>query len=139
MKTKAKTKRRWIPATGYALACGFINNLVVAPFTEQNLVEWGPMITALGILLGISGARDYLTKDKVGDIPEAVSDKGWKRKWIPVIGWAVFGGFFINCALAPYVRLTPNDWTQLIAALTVLLGISGARDATLIPQKQDNA
>ncbi|MBO7097341.1 MAG: hypothetical protein J6W11_01725 [Alphaproteobacteria bacterium] len=134
----AKTNRRWIPAIGYTLAIGFINNLLVAPFTNQDLVEWGPMLTALGILLGISGARDYLTKNKSGDIPKAVSDKGWKRKWIPVIGWALFGGFFINCALAPYIKVTCNDWSQLIALLTVLLGISGARDVSLIPQKTED-
>ena len=137
MKKKTKktirAKRWWIPAIGFALALGFVNNLMIAPFTGQELVEWGPMLTALGILLGISGARDVLTKNKTGNIPGNVSDKGWKRMWIPCIGWALFGGFFVNCVLAPYFKLTPNDWTQLVSALTVMLGISGARDVTLIP------
>lgn len=132
-KKEIQAKRWWIPAIGYALALGFVNNLIVAPFTGQELVEWGPLLTALGILLGISGARDYFTKNKTGIIPENVSDKGWKRLWIPCVGWAVFGGFFVNCALAPYIHLQPNDWTQLVSALTVLLGISGARDVTLMP------
>ena len=132
-KKQIQVKRWWIPAIGYALALGFVNNLIVAPFTGQTLVEWGPMLTALGILLGISGARDYFTKNKTGIIPENVSDKGWKRVWIPCVGWALFGGFFVNCALAPYFNLTPNDWTQLVSALTVMLGISGARDVGLMP------
>ena len=134
---KSNKKRWWIAAIGYALAGGFINNLIVAPFTHQTLVEWGPMLTALGILLGISGARDYLTKKKTGEIPDNVSDKGWKRNWIPMAGWALFGGFFVNCVLAPYINLTPNDWTQMIAMLTVMLGISGARDVGLMPNMQE--
>jgi peptidoglycan/LPS O-acetylase OafA/YrhL len=137
-KKSISAKRWWIPAVGYALAIGFINNLMIAPFTGQELVEWGPMLTALGILLGISGARDYMTKNKVRVIPENVSDKGWKRLWIPCVGWALFGGFFINCALAPYINLHPNDWTQLVSTLTVLLGISGARDVGLMPNKEEN-
>ncbi len=127
-------KRWWISAIGYALAGGFINNLVIAPFTGQSLVDWGPMLTALGVLLGISGARDYLTRNKGESIPENVSDKGWKRMWIPIVGWALFCGFFVNCVLAPYINLRPNDWTQLTATLTVMLGISGARDVGLLPQ-----
>ena len=130
-----KSQRRWIPAIGYALAIGFVNNLIVAPFTGQSLVDWNPLITALGILLAISGARDYLTKNKVGEIPKIVSDKGWKRKWIPLTGLAIFGGFVVNCVLAPYINLTPNDWPQLNSALTVMLGISGARDIGLMPQQ----
>lgn len=133
-KKEIQAKRWWIPAIGYALALGFANNLIVAPFTGQELVEWGPLLTALGILLGISGARDYFTKNKTGIIPENVSDKGWKRIWIPCVGWAIFGGFFVNCALAPYLHITPNDWTQLVSALTVMLGISGTRDVTLMPK-----
>ena len=111
---KFLAKRWWISAIGYALAGGFINNLVIAPFTGQPLVEWAHMLTALGILLGISGARDYLTRNKAG--------------------WALFGGFFINCVLGPYLKIQPNDWAQLIATLTVMLGISGARDVGLMPK-----
>ena len=54
--------------------------------------------------------------------------------WIPIVGWALFGGFFINCVLAPHINLRPNDWTQLTAILTVMLGVSGARDLGLLPQ-----
>ncbi len=131
---KLEIKRLWISAIGYALAGGFINNLIIAPFTGQTLVDWGHLLTALGVLLGISGARDYLTRNKGNDLPENVSDKGWKRMWIPITGWALFGGFFINCVLAPYLSVVPNDWAQLTATLTVMLGISGARDVGLLPK-----
>ncbi len=131
---KLAIKRLWISAIGYALAGGFINNLIIAPFTGQTLVDWGHLLTALGVLLGISGARDYLTRNKGDDMPENVSDKGWKRMWIPITGWALFGGFFINCVLAPYLSVVPNDWAQLTATLTVMLGISGARDVGLLPK-----
>jgi len=131
---KLAIKRLWISAIGYALAGGFINNLIIAPFTGQMLVDWGHLLTALGVLLGISGARDYLTRNKGDDMPENVSDKGWKRMWIPITGWALFGGFFINCVLAPYLSVVPNDWAQLTATLTVMLGISGARDVGLLPK-----
>ena len=131
---KLAIKRLWISAIGYALAGGFINNLIIAPFTGQTLVDWGHLLTALGVLLGISGARDYLTRNKGNDLPENVSDKGWKRMWIPITGWALFGGFFINCVLAPYLSVVPNDWAQLTATLTVMLGISGARDVGLLPK-----
>jgi len=92
------------------------------------------MLTALGILLGISGARDYLTRNKAETLPESISDKGWKRMWVPLTGWALFAGFFINCVLGPYLKIHPNDWAQLIATLTVMLGISGARDVGLMPK-----
>lgn len=130
---KIFANRWWIPAIGYALAGGFINNLVIAPFTGQSLVDWGPMLTALGVLLGISGARDYLTRNKNKELPENKSYRGWKRMWIPIVGWALFLGFFINCVLAPYLPININDWTQLTATLTVMLGISGARDVGLMP------
>lgn len=131
---KIAFKRWWIPAIGYALAGGFINNLVIAPFTKQPLVAWAHMLTALGILLGVSGARDYFTRNKGEILPENVSDKGWKRMWIPITGWALFGGFFINCVLGPYLNIQPDNWAQLISTLTVMLGISGARDVGLLPQ-----
>jgi len=134
MKLDHLAKRWWIPAIGYALGGGFINNLMLAPLTGQPLVDWPSLLTALGIMLAISGARDYLTRNKGDGLPENVSDKGWKRMWIPITGWALFFGFFINCVLAPHIKIQPNDWTQLIATLTVMLGISGAREVGMLPQ-----
>ena len=134
MKKKWHFKRWWIPVTGYILAGGFINNLLIAPFTDIDLVDWGGLLTSLGILLGISGIRDYFTKDSLSKLPENVSDKKWKRYWIPIVGWVICAGFFINCILAPYLDIKVNDWTQLVTALSVILGISGARDIGLAPK-----
>ena len=128
MKKKIKFKRLWISVIGWILVGGFVNNLFVAPFTEISLVEWNGLITSLGILLGISGTRDYFLKNSLDKLPENRSGKGWQRMWIPCVGWALAGGFFINCIIAPYLDLRVNDWSQLITALTVILGISGARD-----------
>ncbi len=128
---KKKFKRLWISAIGWTLVIGFVNNLIIRPFANIELVEWNGLITALAVLIGISGARDYFLKNALDKIPENRSGKGWQRLWIPMVGWALWGGFFINCALAPYIDLQVSDWTQLISALTVMLGISGARDIGL--------
>ncbi len=127
--------RAWIPAIGYALAIGFINNLLIAPFVDIQQVDWAQLATALGILLSISGARDYLTKNSLDAIPENISSKGWKRYWIPIIGWVLFFGYFLNCAIAPYFKLQINDWVQLSTTLTVMLGISGFREVVLLPKR----
>ena len=128
---KIKFKRLWISAIGWALVIGFVNNLIIRPFFDIGLVEWNGLITALAVLIGISGTRDYFLKNSLDKLPENRSGKGWQRLWIPAVGWAMFGGFFINCAIAPYIDLQVGDWTQLISALTVMLGISGARDIGL--------
>ena len=140
MEKKKSLKRLWIPTIGWILVGGFVNNLFVAPFTEISLVDWSGLITSLGVLLSISGTRDYFLKESLDKNPENVSGKGWQRLWIPCVGWALAGGFFINCILAPYINLQINDWTQLIAALTVMLGIIGARDITLrkVPTKKNS-
>ena len=137
---KIKFKRLWISAIGWTLVIGFVNNLIIRPFTDIALVDWNGLITSLAILIGISGTRDYFLKRSLDKIPENLSGKGWQRMWIPMVGWAMFGGFFINCAIAPYIDLQVGDWTQLISALTVMLGISGARDIGLRRiGKNDNA
>lgn len=136
MKKKITYKRLWISVIGWILVGGFINNLYVHPFTDIELVEWNGLITSLAILLGISGTRDYFLKNSLNKLPENVSGKGWQRLWIPCVGWTLAGGYFINCILAPYIHLNVNDWTQLITALTVMLGISGARDIGLRRQQK---
>lgn len=90
---KIKFKRLWISVIGWILVGGFVNNLFVAPFTEISLVEWNGLITSLGILLGISGTRDYFLKNSLDKLPENRSGKGWQRMWIPCVGWALAGGF----------------------------------------------
>lgn len=141
MKKKIKFKRLWISVIGWILVGGFINNLYVHPFVDIELVEWNGLITSLGILLGISGTRDYFLKHSLDKLPENASGKGWQRMWIPSVGWTLAGGYFINCIIAPYIDLQVNDWSQLITALTVILGISGARDIGLrrLPKNQETA
>ncbi len=129
--------RGWVVSIGYVIAIGFINNLLIAPFFNITLIDWGQMATALGVLLGISGTRDYLTRNKGDAMPSCVSGKGWKRMWIPIVGWTLFFGYFINCVIAPYFSLQINDWLQLNTVLTVMLGISGAREVVLLPDKED--
>jgi len=127
-------KRWWIPAIGYTLAGGFINNLLVAPFVDINLIDYTGLTTALAILIGISGIRDYFTKDSLKKLPENSGGRGWKRYWIPITGCTLCGGFFINCILAPYFDFRVTDWAELNSILTVILGISGARDIGLAPK-----
>lgn len=135
---KLKYKRLWISVIGWILVGGFINNLYVHPFADIMLVDWNGLITSLGILLGISGTRDYFLKKSLDKLPENASGKGWQRMWIPCVGWTLAGGYFINCIIAPYIDLQVNDWSQLITALTVILGISGARDIGLRKKNKKN-
>ena len=128
---KFKFKRIWISVIGWTLVIGLVNNLLVHPFADINLVDWAGLISSLSILLGISGTRDYFLRNSVNSYPENVSGKGWQRWWIPAVGWALVGGYFVNCVIAPYVDIKVNDWVQLTTILTVILGISGARDISL--------
>lgn len=134
---KIKFKRLWISVIGWILVGGFMNNLYVAPFTNINLVDWNGLITSLGILIGISGTRDYFLRKSLKAFPENVSGKGFQRLWIPCVGWTLAGGYFVNCILAPYIDLNVSDWSQLITALTVMLGISGVRDVGLLKSPKE--
>lgn len=51
-------KRSWIPLIGWILCYGFLNNCVIAPYFDVELVDWEQLLTSLGIMLGISGVRD---------------------------------------------------------------------------------
>lgn len=35
-----------------------LNNCVIAPYFDVELVDWEQLLTSLGIMLGISGVRD---------------------------------------------------------------------------------
>lgn len=50
-------KRSWIPLIGWILCYGFLNNCVIAPYFDVELVDWEQLLTSLGIMLGISGVR----------------------------------------------------------------------------------
>lgn len=49
----------WIPAIGWCLVLGFSNNFIVASYFNIVMIDWGGLLSALSILLTISGARDY--------------------------------------------------------------------------------
>ena len=51
-------KRLWIPLIGWIICYGFFNNCVIAPLFSLPVVEWEYLLTGLGIMLGLSGARD---------------------------------------------------------------------------------
>nr|DAD96408.1 MAG TPA: holin [Siphoviridae sp. ctpbe1] len=57
-------KRSWIPLIGWILCYGFLNNCVIAPYFDVELVDWEQLLTSLAIMLGISGVRDIGIKRK---------------------------------------------------------------------------
>lgn len=57
-------KRKWIPTIGWILCYGVFHNCVVVPFFNIAMIEWAQLITLIGIMLGVSGARDIGIKRK---------------------------------------------------------------------------
>ena len=54
------------------------------------------------------------------------------RLWIFGVGEALAFGFLNNCAIVPFIEgARPVSWTYLVLALSVMLGIGGARDVVL--------
>ena len=49
----------WIPAIGWILVLGYSNNFIVSPYFDVRPVEWEGLLSALSVLLTVSGARDY--------------------------------------------------------------------------------
>lgn len=137
-------KRYWIPAIGWFLFIGFFNNCVLAPYLSIKTIEWGQLLTALAVMLTISGARDVGLKKKSDDSTQTVDIDGkivkvgtlGKRYWIPAIGWCLALGFFNNCAVYPYADIAIVEWGQLLTGLGVMLGISGTRDIFLKRNKE---
>lgn len=132
-------KRYWIPAIGWFLFLGFFNNCVLAPYLDIKTVEWSHLLTALAVMLSISGARDIGLKkqpdDKTTKVDGKVGSLG-KRYWIVAIGWALAMGYFNNCMIYPYFDIDPVEWPQLLTGLGVMLGISGTRDIFLNRNKK---
>jgi len=137
-------KRYWIPAIGWFLFAGFFNNCVLAPYLSIKTVEWSQLLTALAVMLAISGARDVGLKKKSDDSTRTTEVDGkivkvgtlGKRYWIPAIGWCLALGFFNNCAVYPYADIAIVEWGQLLTGLGVMLGISGTRDVFLNRNKE---
>ena len=140
-----KGKRYWIPAAGWCLFLGFVNNCIVWPFADIKLVEWSELLTALGIMLTISGGRDWLldkqsptsTKTVVVEGVETERATVGKRYWIPAIGWCLAFAILNNCGLFPYFEVKIVEWDQVLIGMGVLLGISATRDWLLKKNKED--
>lgn len=137
-------KRYWIPAIGWFLFIGFFNNCVLAPYLSIKTIEWSQLLTALAVMLAISGARDVGLKKKSDDSTQTAKVDGkvikiftvGKRLWIPAVGWCLALGFFNNCAVYPYADIDIVEWGQLLTGLGVMLGISGTRDIFLNRNKE---
>lgn len=123
----------WIPAIGIVLAYGFFHNCIIAPHIDCRVVDWNNLILAFAVVIGIGGARDVVLKKfaYLGDVVDPDSAKGILRNkmWIPFIGWCLAAGFFNNICLCPYLDgVKTVEWSGLMAALSILLTVSGARD-----------
>lgn len=57
-------KRKWIPTIGWILCYGIFHNCVVVPFFSLPIIDWEYLLTGIGIVLGVSGARDIGLKKK---------------------------------------------------------------------------
>ena len=57
-------KRLWIPVLGWILCYGFLHNCLFASITGLLVVDWEYLLTAMGILLGVSGVRDIGVKER---------------------------------------------------------------------------
>ena len=132
-------KRYWIPAIGWFLFLGFFNNCVLAPYLDIKTIEWSQLLTALAVMLSISGARDIGLKKQPDDDKSKKEGKPavlGSRYWITAIGWVLALGFFNNCMIYPYFDIEPVEWAQLLTGLGVMLGISGTRDVFLNRNKK---
>lgn len=150
-KTQAKkfmTSKLWISAVGFVIAAGYIMNCVIEPSCQGavRLIDWKDLNQSLLILLAISGTRDITLEGikliggriSIKNITECEDPdcqpfrKAVKRYWIPVVGWALAGGYFMNCVMWPLIpTITVVEWDNLAIALLTLLAISGGRDISL--------
>lgn len=145
---KFVTKRLWISAVGFMIALGYIMNCIVEPSCQGavRLIDWGDLNQSLLILLAISGTRDITLEGikliggriSIKNIEECEDPecqpfrKAVKRYWIPVVGWALAGGYFMNCVMWPLIpTITVVEWDNLAIALLTVLAISGGRDISL--------
>ena len=89
----------------------------------------------LAIMLGLGGARDIVLQRfrYLGPVQKAIdataNGKVLSNKiWIPAIGWILVLGYSNNFVVYPYFDINPVDWEGLLASLSIMLTVSGARD-----------
>ena len=133
--------RYWVNAIGWCVALGFFVNCVLWCYLSIGQVEWSMLLSVLGVMLTISGARDVGLQrthdafEESDDSPDG--QKVIRRRWITATGWFLALGFLNNCVIAPfYPAMRTVDWWQLLTALGILLGISGTRDVIFYRYQQ---
>lgn len=135
-KIKVKKSRMWIPALGVIIAYGFFHNCAIAPyFSNCRVIDWSQLILTFSVVIGLGGARDIVLQRfrYLGPVQKAIDvTTGNKelstRFWIPAIGWIIVMGYSNNFVVSPYFGVNPVDWEGLLASLSILLTVSGARD-----------
>ena len=134
-KIKVKKSRMWIPALGVVIAYGFFNNCAIAPYFDCKVIDWSQLIMTLAIMLGLGGARDIVLQRfrYLGPVQKAIdataNGKVLSNKiWIPAIGWILGLGYSNKFVVYPYFDINPVDWEGLLASLSIMLTVSGARD-----------
>lgn len=68
------TNKIWIPIIGWCLVGGLFNNCCIHPFFNVGEVEWGGLTSALGIMLTISGMREWGIYSKDKEVLEKYGD-----------------------------------------------------------------
>lgn len=138
------TKNLWIFGVGLAIAAGYFMNFVVSPIWGSKLIEYEQLNEVLFWMVIITGTRDVIIigfKKIGGEIHITNSPyseekqplrKAVKRYWIPIVGWALAGGYICNCILWPLGGIdTTVDWNSMRYVLLVLMVTLGGRDVTI--------
>ena len=68
------TNKIWIPIIGWCLVGGLFNNCCIHPFLNVGEVEWGGLLSALSIMLTISGVREWKIYEKDKEVLEKFGD-----------------------------------------------------------------
>ena len=144
-KIKVKKSRMWIPALGVVIAYGFFHNCAIAPYFNCRVIDWSQLILTFSVVIGLGGARDIVLQRfrYLGPVQKAIdvtvgNKELSNRFWIPAIGWILVLGYSNNFIVSPYFDIHPVDWEGLLASLSILLTVSGARDYGIYATERKN-
>ena len=132
-------KRSWIPAGGWVLFGGFFVNCVIFPFASFEEIEWEWLSSAFGLMLVISGGRDWLldkqspTSYKEVEVDGKISRVATvgKRYWISAIGWCLVFGLLVDLVISPFAKVNIVSFWYLVGTFAGMMGISWGRDIAL--------